>query len=540
MAIYMGLDSSTQSLTAVVIEIDGDERKVLDQRSIRFDEDLASYGCQNGVLTHSDPLVAHSNPVMWAEALDRLFAVFAGEGQFPLDKLRAIAGSGQQHGSVYFNSEAGSRLSSLDPGRELVGQLEGIFSRSTSPIWMDSSTSSECEAITAAVGGSGELAALTGSKAFERFTGPQIRKFHQEDPEGYDATCRIHLVSSFMATLLVGTDAPIDPGDGAGMNLMNLREKDWAPAALEATAPGLSGKLPAIEESWSIIGSLSNYWVERYGFSPATRVVCWSGDNPCSLVGVGLVKPGRLAISLGTSDTLFGYLPEPRVDPAMEGHTFGAPTGDYMSLICFKNGSLAREKICNAAGLDWDGFSAALRDTPPGNGGAIMLPWFEPEITPNVQEPGVRRYGLEEADGPANVRAVIEAQMMAMAIHSRWMGVTPESIYATGGAACNKEILQIMAQVFDADVYQFEVGNSAALGAALRACHADDKAAGGSISWEEVIAGFAQPVAASRIVPDPELVALYNDLKPVYEACEEHALGRGDDPRQKIEAFVQR
>ena len=84
MAIYMGLDSSTQSLTAVVIEIDGDERKVLDQRSIRFDEDLASYGCQNGVLTHSDPLVAHSNPVMWAEALDRLFAVFAEEGQFQL------------------------------------------------------------------------------------------------------------------------------------------------------------------------------------------------------------------------------------------------------------------------------------------------------------------------------------------------------------------------------------------------------------------------------------------------------------------------
>ena len=65
-------------------------------------------------------------------------------------------------------------------------------------------------------------------------------------------------------------------------------------------------------------------------------------------------------------------------------------------------------------------------------------------------------------------------------------------------------------------------------------------AAGGSISWEEVIAGFAQPVAESRISPDPELVALYTELKPVYEACEEHALGRGDDPRQKIEAFAQR
>ena len=175
-----------------------------------------------------------------------------------------------------------------------------------------------------------------------------------------------------------------------------------------------------------------------------------------------------------------------------------------------------------------------------GNGGAILLPWFEPEITPNVQEPGVRRYGLSADDGPANVRAVIEAQMMAMAIHSRWMGVKPESIYATGGASCNKEILHIMSQVFDAEVYQFKVGNSAALGAALRAYHADELAGGGSISWDEVIADFAEPVAESRISPEPELVAVYDELKRVYEACEHHALGGGGDPIEKIKAFAQR
>jgi xylulokinase len=540
MAIYMGLDSSTQSLTAVVIEVDGEDRKVLDQRSIRFDEELASYGCQNGVLSHSDPLVAHSNPLMWADALDRLLAALAAEGNFPLEELTAIAGSGQQHGSVYLRAGAATSLAALDPNRELAVQLEGLLSRPTSPIWMDSSTAAECAAITASVGSDFELASLTGSKAFERFTGPQIRKFYQEDPEGYAATGRIHLVSSFMATLLAGSDAPIDPGDGAGMNLMNLKEKDWAPEALEATAPDLAEKLPPIEESWSIVGSLSNYWVERHGFSPGTRVVCWSGDNPCSLIGVGLVKSGQLAISLGTSDTLFGYLSEPRVDPAMEGHTFGAPTGDYMSLICFKNGSLAREKICNGAELDWEGFSAALRETRPGGGGAILLPWFEPEITPNVQDPGVRRYGLDPEDGPANVRAVVEAQMMTMALHSRWMGVKPESIYATGGASCNKEILHIMAQVFNAAVYQFEVGNSAALGAALRACHAADKAAGGSSSWEEVVAGFAEPVAESRISPEDELVELYDELKEVYSACEAHALTGQGDPAEKLEAFAKR
>ena len=58
---------------------------------------------------------------------------------------------------------------------------------------------------------------------------------------------------------------------------------------------------------------------------------------------------------------------------------------------------------------------------------------------------------------------------MAMALHSRWMGVDIKTIYATGGASANRAILQVMADVFGADVYQFEAGNAACVGAALRA-----------------------------------------------------------------------
>ena len=87
-------------------------------------------------------------------------------------------------------------------------------------------------------------------------------------------------------------------------------------------------------------------------------------------------------MSLGTSDTVFGLMREPRVDRTGTGHVFGAPTGDYMGLTCFKNGSLARERVRDAFGLSWDSFSEALRRTPAGNDGRILLPWFEPEITP--------------------------------------------------------------------------------------------------------------------------------------------------------------
>ena len=523
MSIYLGFDSSTQGLTAIAIEVSGASRHVAFQRTLNYERDLPRYGTANGVLPQADPLVATSSPLMWAEALDRMMGIIATESGIDLSRIRAISGSGQQHGSVYLNSSASGVLAALDPHTPLADQISGIFSRSDSPIWMDSSTASQCAAITRAVGGTRALAELTGSRAFERFTGPQIRKYFETDPAGYARTSRIHLVSSFMAALLAGADAPIEPGDGSGMNLMDIAARKWAPRALDATAPGLEARLPALGPSWAVAGPLSPYWTGRYGF-PAARVIAWSGDNPCSLVGTGLVSQGRIAISLGTSDTLFGFMREPAIDPSFTGHVFGAPTGGYMSLICFKNGSLARERIRDAAGLTWDGFSRALRATPAGNGGRLMLPWFDAEITPEVLQPGVHRFGLDPADGPANVRAVVEAQMMAMANHSAWMGVTVDTIYATGGASRNRDILQVMADVFGAKVDQLEVGNSACLGAALRAYHADELAEGHNVPWEDIVAGFVEPIAGSRVSPNPEHTEIYQNLRRVYAAREAEAL----------------
>lgn len=544
MAFYLGLDSSTQSLTAVVLQVDGDARRVVLEHRLEFDEALPHYATRRGVLLSDDPLVAEAPPAMWAEALDLVLSELK-DSRLDLAHLRAISGSAQQHGSVYLARGAGSRLSSLDPVRPLAPQLgpgrdaTAFFSRARSPIWMDASTTADCEAITRAVGGAQALAELTGSRAFERFTGPQIRKFARTDPGGYARTERIHLVSSFLASLLAGRHAVIDPGDGSGMNLMDLRARRWSPVALEATAPGLADKLPPIAESWTDVGPLSPYWQRRHGL-PAARVIAWSGDNPCSLVGTGLVREGLAAISLGTSDTIFGLMREPRVDPTGTGHVFGAPTGHYMGLTCFANGSLARERMRDGVGGGWTDFSEALRRTPPGNGGTILLPWYVPEITPHVATPGPRWYGRPSSGPAADVRAVVEGQMLAMAAHSFWMGVQVTAIHATGGASVNADILQVMADVFGADVFRFEAGNSAALGAALRAWHADELAGGTGREWEDIVAGLAEPVASSRVRPRPGLTALYADLLPVRAACEAHALGRGPDPAPAIEAVLHR
>lgn len=518
MPYYLGLDCSTQSFTAILIEVEESRRDVVYRDSVLFDRDLPHYRTHHGVLPSPDPGAALSPPAMWAEALDVVMARLARAG-LDLARLSAVAGSAQQHGTVYVGHGARGRLSSLESDRPLAEQLAGVFSRTASPIWMDSTTGPECEAITTAVGGAAALARVTGSRAFPRFAGPQIRRFAKTEPESYGATRRVHLVSSFLASLLIGGDAPLDPGDASGMNLMELATGTWWPPAVEATAPELERRLPAIVPSDTVIGRISRFWRARYGF-PDCGVVAWSGDNPCSLIGTGLVEEGPVAVSLGTSDTIFGLMREPRVDPSGEGHVFGAPTGDFMALTCFRNGSLAREAIRDAAGLDWAGFSLALQATPPGNGGALMLPWFEPEITPAVERPGARRLRLDPLDHAANVRAVVEGQMMAMANHSVWMGVRISRIRATGGGSNNPEILQVMADVFDAEVQVFETSNSACLGAAIRAAHADLAARRTPVSWAELTRDFVTALPDSRIGPRPDAVRTYAALRHGYAAFE--------------------
>jgi xylulokinase len=523
MPLYLGFDSSTQSLTATVIEVSATARRVVFEGSLAFDQHLPQYGTSNGVRRHADPLVVSSPPLMWVEALETLIRELASESSVNVSEIAAIGGCGQQHGTVYLNTTARDALARLDATRPLSEQLRNIFSRAESPVWMDESTGRQCAAIAAALGGPEAVARLTGSRPFARFAGPQIRKFAEDDPAGYTATDRIHLVSSFMASLLLGSEAPIDPGDGAGMNLMDIRAVRWDRRALDATAPDLERRLPPIQRSNEPIGVLGRYWRERYGL-PAALLIPWTGDNPSSLIGAGLVEEGDVGISLGTSDTVFGPVAAAPANPG-GANVFGSPAGGYMLLVCFRNGSLAREHIRDRYGLDWRGFSRALSSTPPGNQGGIMLPWVEAEITPTVASAGVRRIGLLEDDGPANVRALVEGQMMAMANHWTELATRRAArIRATGGASQNREILQIMADVFEADVHPGASTSGASLGAALRAYQAHHSQTQ-SISWSDVVAGFTDagsaPVRANR-----NHVAVYQSLRKRYAEAEHMALAR--------------
>jgi xylulokinase len=259
--------------------------------------------------------------MMWLDALDLLFKQLAESVDLTL--VKTIAGSGQQHGSVYLDATFDPRIQALDASESLSSQIAPCLTRKTAPIWMDTSTGEECAEITIAAGGAMEVCRRSGSIAIERFTGPQIRRFFKTDPTAYARTGRIHLVSSFMASVISGRTVAIDYGDGAGMNLLNLANLAWDKLLMDSTAPCLFEKLPGVGPATGHRTKVSSYFVEKYGVSRDCECVLFTGDNPASLVGMGATSPGNIVISLGTSDTFFAAMPGPKTDPKGFGHVFG-------------------------------------------------------------------------------------------------------------------------------------------------------------------------------------------------------------------------
>ena len=106
------------------------------------------------------------------------------------------------------------------------------------------------------------------------------------------------------------------------MNLMNLAQLSWDPDLMQATAPDLAKKLPALSSATRAFSPISSYFVAKYLFAPDCRIAPFTGDNPASLIGMGAGTPGLVVISLGTSDTFFAAMPEAKTDPKGFGHVF--------------------------------------------------------------------------------------------------------------------------------------------------------------------------------------------------------------------------
>lgn len=343
-------------------------------------------------------------------------------------------------------------------------------------------------------------------------------------PEMYAQTERIALVSSFLASVLLGAHAPMDVSDACGMNLWDMSSNAWSEPLLELTAgkdgvAALRAKLGDVRlDGGGSMGAIAPYFVARYGFDAGCQVAPFTGDNPATILALPL-RPLDAIVSLGTSTTFLMSTPYYKPDAAY--HFFHHPTtpGQYMFMLCYKNGGLAREKVRDAlptaGGPDpWAGFNAAVSGSRPlsvagpEDRAKLGLYFYLPEIVPNIRA-GTWRYtckpdGTDLQPAPApfsaedDARTIVESQALSMRARSRNLvhapapGLPPQPrrIYLVGGGSLNPAIARVMGEVLGGaeGVYRLDVGgNACALGGAYKAVWALERREGES--FDELIGG---------------------------------------------------
>lgn len=521
--LFLGLEGSTQTFKAVVIN---EDQVVGDTITVSYDEiQPLGFGLNKGYWK-CEGSVFYGSPQMWAKAMDIGLLKLKESGLS--DKVVALSGDGQQHGHVALKRRMQEISQRLNQYRPLDVQLMemGAFARSSrighkrravAPIWMDNSTTSYLNDIIAAAGSLTDLILLTGSGAFERFTGPQYMRFVNRAPAAYAKSVELPLVSTFHNGLL-GGGYVITPGDAAGTSLMNIKTRNWEQKMFEAVASDLNHKLPVIIDPNMSCGDTSKFAQERYGLK--AKLFPWEGDNPSSSVGVGGVVPGRVVISLGTSDTFFGNTGENLVvDSEGELCVFGAST-DFrhnMYLGCWKNGSEERERVAKDFGMDWGDVSDYLLKTEPHEG-KMGVYWTKDEITPKARGGTYRHTEGFSDDYKYHVKAVVEGKIMSMLIRLRKINVEPKEIYVTAGASENDGILQTIADVTGAKVYRQSVKDSAPLGGALRARYGWLKSQSLNPTWQDVVAPFIS--VKDTFTPNGARHAVYERMLPKYQAFE--------------------
>ncbi|WDE97459.1 FGGY family carbohydrate kinase [Lentisphaera profundi] len=491
--ISLGLDLSTQSLSAVLI--DSTAGKIIKEHTINFAENFPEFETENGFIRGNNQEF-YSYPQLYLKAIDKM--MFALKDYTP--QIESISISGHQHASVYLNDKFTQILAEIKSTEPLSEVLIPCFSRPIVPIWMDNSTSEECKEMDRILKGS--VSELSGSLYCERFTAAQIRKFYKKSPEAYQETQTIHLISSFCASIFAGKNLSIDSSDAAGMNLMNLANSQWDQNLLDACAPNLINKLPSIEPASTAAAKVSKYFVERYALSADCDICLSSGDNPNSLIGCGAAEPGTVVISMGTSDTFFGAIGYEMIDTKGVGHIFGNPAGGYMSLICFRNGSLSREAALLSTGLNWqEGEELIANNTPYPD--SNYLPFIVDEMYPHCSAQ-LSKEQLSSFSPTKALVGLIESQILNLRLYAEKHAKSISTIRLTGGASNNTAITQMIADVFQAKVERIEISNSAALGAAMRAANASSKQ-----DWKELNELFTG--AESQLLPNTQNATIYDD-----------------------------
>lgn len=471
-----GVDSSTQSCKVVVCEAD------------------SGTVVAAGTAPHPpvDPPCSEQDPQAWWDAL---WLAWEAAGS---PRVAGLSVAGQQHGLV-----------ALDAAGHPVHPAK---------LWNDVESAPQAAELVAALGAA-RWAAACGSVPTASFTITKLAWLRAHRPGAWARLARVLLPHDWLTWWLTGRpeQAVTDRGDASGTGWWSPAEGRLRPDLLALVDPDrdLAGAVPRVLGPEEPAG-------EAREMSPGAAVACGTGDNMAAALALGL-GPGDVAVSLGTSGTVFAVSEAPTADGGGLVAGFADATGRFLPLVCTLNCTRVTDWAAALLRVDRRVLEVMAGDVPAGAGGVVLVPHFDGERTPNRPDATGALSGLRTSTTrPQIARAAFEGVVCSLlygldALTAAGVA-TAGRIAVVGGGARSAVFPQLVADLTGRPV---DVPDPAtewvALGAAVQAA---------AVATGEPVATVARRWARGRRAPrrrEPAIdAATAAEVRAAYAAAAGH------------------
>lgn len=399
----------------------------------------------------------------WKATYTTIQAVISKSGVNP-SEIKGLGLSGQMHGAV------------------LLDKNHCVLRKAI--IWCDQRSSSECDQITSIIGRE-RLIEITANPALTGFTASKIMWVKNNEPQIFEQVKKILLPKDYIRYKLTGEFAT-EVSDASGMQLLDVPKRQWSGEVLSKLGIDRSF-LGDVYESQEISGKVNASAAELTGLREGTPVAGGAGDQAAGAVGNGIVRPGVISSTIGTSGVVFAYSQNVTIDPKGRVHTFchavpntwhimGVTQGAGLSLKWFRDHFCIEEKR-TAELMKIDPYilmDQEAEKVDAGCSGLIYLPYMMGERTPHLDANAKAVFfGLSAKHEKQDMlRAVMEGVVYSLKDCLeiiKEMGVEISEVRASGGGGKSKLWRQMQADVFGTGICTINSSEGPALGVALLA-----------------------------------------------------------------------
>jgi xylulokinase len=411
--------------------------------------------------------------------------------------IEAVGLTGQMHGAVMLDSE----------GEVLRPAL----------IWCDQRTGPQCDWLHATIGRE-RLIELTCNPALPNFTLTKLLWVKEHEPEIFAKIAHVLCPKDYVRYRLTGAFA-MDVTEASGTLLLDVTNRKWSSEV--ARISGIPEEwLPPLYESQEVCAHISASAAADTGLAPGTPVVAGAGDQAAGAVGMGILKPGAVSATIGTSGVVFAATAEPTKDPGGRLHTFcHAVPGRWhvMGVTQAAGLSLRWFRDTFARGATYDALSRTAAAIAPGSEGLLYAPYLLGERTPHLDSHATAAFvGITASHGaPHFTRAVLEG--VAFSLRDTFtlfaeLGIPVSGVRLGGGGARGSLWRRIQTDIYGHPTEVLAAEEGGAYGAALLA-------GVGVGAWPDTDTACEQSLTvAESFEPDPETAGLYTEAYQRYRA----------------------